>query len=112
MNNPPTKLEVLGFVNVCYTFESDERGKNKKLVKRQAPNSHGRFRNITVVYDGSGRPWVRCALLTYKEILELNLLVGGPRAYVPHVNDGGKFLRSRYSQFKSVVIMGPKHKPR
>lgn len=115
MAKPPEKiLEALGFINVYDTEEIDPRGK-RRAVRRASKSvrlTYGTFRNVTVVYDELGRPWVRERPLMYQEILDLDLLIGGPRAFVPHVEDKGQYLKSRYKQFREIDISGPHVKPR
>jgi hypothetical protein len=115
MAKPPERLlEALGFINVYDTEEIDPRGKKRGVQRapKHARLTYGTFRNVTVVYDELGRAWVRERPLKYQEILDLDLLVGGPRAFVPHVEDNGEFLKSRYKQFRDIDISGPHLKPR
>lgn len=108
------KLEALGFVNVLYTKERlpDGRERAIKRAPKSAHRTYGTFRNVTVVYDHLGRPWVRERPLKYQEILDMDLIVGGSRAWVPHVDDGGEYLQTHYSQFRNIEVKAPRHKPR
>lgn len=107
------KLEALGFKYVYDTMELDEFGNETHAVKRGEPRSHGRSRNITVVYDQVGCPLIRHKPLDYTEIESLELLVGGDLPHVPHVNDRGIYINSHYPEWGGVIIPGrPRPKPR
>jgi hypothetical protein len=118
-----SKLEAMGFVKVTYTTETftkiiaGKKIEEEATVIRGKPETHGWHRNVTVVYDCVGEPWVRAGRLTGQELRELGLHENTfpflkANAYVPHVGDGGEYLKARYDQFKNVDIPFSKPKPR
>jgi len=116
MNKPlKSKLEAMGFVKVTYTEETfikrigGEIKKEFATVVRGKPETHGRHKNVTVVYDCLGEPWLRARKLDKQEYKELGLHENSfpylkANAYVPHIGDRGEYLKARYDQFKKVDI--------
>lgn len=101
------KLEAMNFVYVFNTSE-EIRGQ-KKAVRRRTPRTHGRYRGVTVVYDNVGCPWIRSAPLTIEEMKTLNL-IGPAKAYVPHVRDGFRYIRTHLIKFDLGYYPHPKIK--
>jgi hypothetical protein len=124
MNKPlRSKLEALGFVKVTYsteTFINTIAGKKieeEATVLRGKPETHGWHKNVAVVYDCLGEPWVRASRLSGQELRELGLHENyspffKANAHVPHVGDSGEYLKARYDQFKDVDIPLSKPRPR
>jgi len=106
------QLKALKFVEVLYVMQKDTRGKEIGVAPRGRPYTQGHFRGVTVVYDEKYRPWIRPWPLTFEQMLDLDLLVGGKRAFVPHVDDGGKFITSKFPELGKITLFGPRHKPR
>jgi len=68
-------------------------GENNGLVPLGRPNHWDQNNGVLVIYDDQGNPWIVEANALSRETKE-SLVQGLKRgAYVPHSNDGGRFLQ-------------------
>jgi hypothetical protein len=96
MGSLTAALLELGFTPVLGTAEADGNGA-KNPVHRGAPKKHDCNNGVAVVYDEAGAPWiVSMADLSVRDLLALVREHGlQDGAYVPHSNDGGRFISGR-----------------
>jgi len=89
------KLFEAGFFSAIGTTE--EVGGKPRLVELGTPNRWDSNNGVTVVYDGDGRPWIiRGHVDNLSDLIpNIGWWLGQQNhgAYVPHSNDGGKFVR-------------------
>jgi hypothetical protein len=95
------RLLELGFFPALGTSEYLGLTPKETHVKRGTPNTHNYNNGTTMICDELGRPWLIPANVVHDNAQlrssveglkhEFALQLGG---YVPHSNDGGKFLRS------------------
>ena len=101
MGNTEKKLSYelldLGFFSALGTSEHPGYHKEEVFVKRGTPNTHDSNNGVTVVCDEAGRPWIinnRDITDKIADDLRALLIVCDVKcgAYVPHSNDGGRFV--------------------
>src|SRR3989344_2462843 len=68
------------------------------LVEFGEPNTWDVNNGTVVVYDQKGWPWVRqwCGLASAQVDVIVKMFNIKRGAYVPHSNDGGRFIRENY----------------
>lgn len=89
----------LGFFSILGTSEHPAMCKEEKHVKRGTPHTYDSNNGVMVIYDEEGRPWLIRNGLVEKEaqsLIDLYHLQHG--AYVPHSNDGGRFVHEVMSK--------------
>lgn len=87
-------LNSLGFFPVLGTVE--RAGGESSVVQIGAPKRCDHNNGVVVVYDDGGVPWIiSVANITISQITALvrDHGLSDKPAYVPHSNDGGRFLR-------------------
>ena len=93
MNKLATALLALGFIPVLGTTEAC--GHERYLVNRGAPKKFDVHNGVIVVYDEIGVPWIatqaNISIRQMRELAREHRIIDG--AYVPHSNDGGRFIR-------------------
>lgn len=90
----------LGFLSALGTYEGFETVYSHECyVMRGTPKTWGRNNGVWAIYDEEGRPWVISIRdLHYQTKGSIDLLIEDHKiragAYVPHSNDGGRFMLS------------------
>jgi len=88
------KMIDLGFFSALGTIEHVGGNSGEgRYIRLGTPNTYDLNNGVAVVYDEVGRPWIMNGLHLPREIDDIisqHSLVRG--AYVPHSNDGGRFV--------------------
>lgn len=85
-------LVNMGFKPVFNTTETFGGNKQALVLWGHSPLSWGYNNGVAVVYDEDDRPWLKHRL-TGEEMRKLHATGMPSNAYVPHSNDGGRFVR-------------------
>jgi len=96
-NELAQKLKEMGFFMALGTTEHVGGSRDESPVLRGIPMTFDTNNGVTAVYDEAGRPWIihKDKLNNNRhslgQLLFANKIARG--AYVPHSNDGGRFVR-------------------